>query len=50
MLYWAVQVTGSQDGQLVVWQVDNTETWTFTPRHMLIGHTGPVRCIAKELS
>ena len=40
-------VTGSTDGQVIVWQVESTETWEFVPRHMLIGHTAPVRCIAK---
>jgi len=40
-------VTGSHDGQVVVWQLEDTHTWQFTPRHMLIGHTAPVRCIAK---
>ena len=36
-------VTGSHDGQVVVWQLEDTHTWQFTPRHMLIGHTAPVR-------
>ena len=40
-------VTGSHDGQLIIWQLENTEDWNFTPRHMLIGHTAAVRCIAK---
>jgi WD40 repeat protein len=40
-------VTGSHDGQVILWQLEDTESWLFTPRHMLIGHTAPVRCIAK---
>ncbi|XP_023324405.1 WD repeat-containing protein 7 isoform X4 [Eurytemora carolleeae] len=40
-------VTGSQDGQIIIWALDNTDTWKLNPRHMLIGHTSLVRCIAK---
>lgn len=40
-------VTGSHDGQVIIWQLDSTDKWNFTPRHMLIGHTAPVKCIAK---
>jgi len=40
-------VTGSHDGQVIIWQLDSTDRWNFTPRHMLIGHTAPVKCIAK---
>ena len=36
-------VTGSHDGQLIIWQLETTDQWNFTPRHMLIGHTGAVR-------
>ena len=36
-------VTGSHDGQLIIWQLEDTDQWNFTPRHMLIGHTGAVR-------
>ena len=36
-------VTGSYDGQLIIWELDSPETWSFTPRHMLIGHTAAVR-------
>ena len=38
-------VTGSHDGQLIIWQLENTDQWNFTPRHMLIGHTGAVRSV-----
>ena len=36
-------LTGSYDGQLIIWQLEDTDTWNFTPRHMLIGHTAAIR-------
>jgi hypothetical protein len=32
--------------QVIIWDVD-LNTWVMTPRLMLVGHTSPVRCIAK---
>ena len=43
-------VTGSHDGQLIIWQLENTDQWNFTPRHMLIGHTGAVRSVQSQSS
>ena len=48
-------VTGSNDGQVVLWEVDAQQQgaaggWDVTPRHMLVGHTAPVRCVAKASS
>ena len=44
-------VTGASDGQVILWEVDpaaQTDTqWHLTPRHLLMGHTAPVKCIAK---
>jgi len=40
-------VTGSYDGQIIIWQLDEQDSWNFTPRHMLIGHTAAVSCITK---
>ena len=41
-------VTGGGDGQVLLWEVDASgQTWVVTPRHMLVGHTAPVRCVAK---
>ena len=44
-------VTGASDGQVILWEVDpSTQTessWNLTPRHLLMGHTAPVKCIAK---
>ncbi len=36
-------VTGSTEGQILLWQMDNAESWQLTPRNMLIAHTAPVR-------
>ena len=33
--------------QIIIWQLDDTDAWNFTPRHMLIGHTAAVSCITK---
>ena len=30
--------------QIIIWQLDDTDAWNFTPRHMLIGHTAAVSC------
>ncbi|XP_059089612.1 WD repeat-containing protein 7-like [Tigriopus californicus] len=46
-------VTGSSDGQILLWDVDpnaGDQPWRMVPRHMLVGHTTPVRCIAKASS
>ncbi len=47
-------VTGGSDGQVVLWEVDASrppgQQWDVTPRHMLVGHTAPVRCVAKASS
>ena len=43
-------VTGASDGQVILWEVDLTPgngDWKLTPRHMLMGHTATVKCIAK---
>ncbi len=42
-------VTGASDGQVIIWEVesDNENGWTLVPRHLLMGHTAPVKCIAK---
>ena len=50
-------VTGGGDGQVLLWEVDvdrgkddaaaRSPSWSITPRHMLVGHTAPVRCVAK---
>ena len=42
-------VTGASDGQVILWDVDHeaSSAWSLTPRHLLIGHTAPVKCIAK---
>jgi WD40 repeat protein len=44
-------ITGAADGQIVLWEVDATATeWKATPRHLLVGHTASVRCVAKASS
>ncbi len=43
-------VTGSNDGQVILWEVEAGHGWDVTPRHMLVGHTAPVRCVAKASS
>ena len=41
-------VTGASDGQILLWEVDaTTSSWQVVPRHLLVGHTAPVKCIAK---
>ena len=44
-------VTGASDGQVILWEVDpastTTDSWNLTPRHLLMGHTAPIKCIAK---
>ena len=41
-------VSGSTDGQVFLWEVDATsDKWEMTPRHVLVGHTAPIKCIAK---
>jgi WD40 repeat protein len=41
-------VSGSSDGQVFLWEVDaQSDKWTMTPRHVLVGHTSPIKCIAK---
>ena len=56
-------ITGGSDGQILLWEVDNNnnnnsrnnngngnnsgDKWGLTPRHLLVGHTAPVKCIAK---
>ena len=42
-------VTGASDGQVILWEVSSSgpADWSLTPRHLLIGHTAPVKCIAK---
>ena len=32
-----------------MWSVENTENWQMNPRHMLIGHTAPVRSVIANL-
>ncbi len=46
-------VTGSADGQIILWDVEtgpDSASWKTTPRHILVGHTAPVRCMAKASS
>ena len=49
-------VTGSADGQIVLWEVDaspadtSNSEWSVVPRHLLVGHTSPVKCVAKASS
>ncbi len=45
-------VTGGGDGQVVLWEVDASSSsgWKVTPRHLLVGHTAPVKCAAKASS
>ena len=31
-------------------ETNSDSPWNFTPRHLLIGHTAPVKCIAKANS
>jgi hypothetical protein len=38
-------ITGSSEGQIIIWQMDSTDTWQLNPRNMLIGHTAPVRSV-----
>ena len=42
-------VTGAADGQVILWEVESKteKNWVLTPRHLLMGHTAPVKCIAK---
>ena len=42
-------VTGASDGQIILWEVEASSVadWKLVPRHMLVGHTAPVKCIAK---
>ena len=55
-------VTGASDWQVILWEVEVQKTtksdsnpgtsgggggWNLTPRHLLLGHTAPVKCIAK---
>jgi len=44
-------VTGAADGQIVLWDVVDAAAagaeWKAVPRHMLVGHTAGVRCVAK---
>ena len=41
-------VSGSSDGQVFLWEVNaQSDKWEMTPRHVLVGHTSPIKCIAK---
>ena len=41
-------VSGSSDGQVFLWEVNaQSDKWEMTPRHVLVGHTAPIKCIAK---
>ena len=40
-------VTGAHDGQIILWEVADDHYQDIIPRHLLIGHTSPVKCIAK---
>lgn len=42
-------VSGASDGQVIIWEVDlsSADSLTLTPRHLLMGHTAPIKCIAK---
>lgn len=39
-------ITGSQDGQICIWDVEQDPLLSITPRCMLFGHTAAVLCIA----
>ena len=35
--------------QVIIWQLESTDKWNFTPRHMLIGHTAPVKYVSNNV-
>lgn len=39
-------ITGSQDGQICIWDMEQNPLLTITPRCMIFGHTASVLCIA----
>lgn len=39
-------ITGSQDGQICIWDVEHDPVLSIAPRCMIFGHTQPVLCIA----
>lgn len=39
-------ITGSQDGQICIWDIEQDPLLTITPRCMIFGHTAAVLCIA----
>lgn len=39
-------ITGSQDGQICVWDIEQDPVITITPRCMIFGHTASVTCLA----
>lgn len=39
-------ITGSQDGQICIWDVEQDPVLSITPRCMIFGHTASVLCIA----
>lgn len=39
-------ITGSQDGQVCIWDIEHDPVLSITPRCMIFGHTASVLCIA----
>lgn len=39
-------ITGSQDGQICIWDVEQDPVLSITPRCIIFGHSAPVLCIA----
>lgn len=39
-------ITGSQDGQICIWELEHSPILSITPRAIIFGHTAPILCIA----